>query len=375
MFSRLLPIIRKEFIHIRRDPRTLIVMFIAPLMQIVLLGYAATTDVRNVSMALFDQDHTPQSRSLTESFVASGQFSVAQVVNSQDDLTRLIDSGQVRAGLIIPLGFGSDMVSGRGAQVVFVLDGSDPTVASSSLSSARLIGQAESVRIQQQIQARRGLTGGNMPLEVRTRVWYNPDMTSAVFMIPGLIGLVLQLQATLLTSSAIVREREQGTMEQLIVTPIRPLELIVGKILPYALVAMLIMGEVLLIGTAWFKVPIKGDLLQLLVSSALFMVSALSIGLLVSTVANSQQEAFLLTFLTLLPSIFLSGFIYPVAAMPMFLQLVSRIIPLTYFLIVVRSIVIKGTDISLLMPQIIALTAFGVVLLGAASLRFRKRLD
>ena len=375
MFGRLLPIIRKEFIHIRRDPRTLVVMFIAPLMQIVLLGYAATTDVRNVSMGLFDQDHTPQSRELIEAFVASGQFSVAQVVNSQTDLARLIDAGQVRAGLVIPLGFGNDMVSGRGAQVVFVLDGSDPSVASSSLSAARLIGQAQAVSIQQQLQARRGLTGMILPLEVRTRVWYNPDMASAVFMIPGLIGLVLQLQATLLTSSAIVREREQGTMEQLIVTPIRPFELIIGKILPYALVAMLIMGEVLLIGTAWFRVPIKGDLLQLLFASALFMVSALSIGLLISTVANSQQEAFLLTFLTLLPSVFLSGFIYPIAAMPAFLQVVGSLIPLTYFLIVVRSIVIKGVDISLLMPQIIALLIFGVVLLGVASLRFRKRLD
>ncbi len=375
MFRRLLPIIRKEFIHIRRDPRTLIVMFIAPLMQIVLLGYAATTDVRNVSMGLFDQDHTPQSRELIEAFVASGQFSVAEVVNRQDDLAQLIDSGQVRAGLIIPLGFGNDMVSGRGAQVVFVLDGSDPSVASSSLSAARLIGQAQAVNIQQQLQARRGLTGGALPLEVRTRVWYNPDMASAVFMIPGLIGLVLQLQATLLTSSAIVREREQGTMEQLIVTPIRPFELIIGKILPYALVAMLIMGEVLLIGTAWFKVPIKGDLLQLLFASGLFMVSALSIGLLISTVANSQQEAFLLTFLTLLPSVFLSGFIYPIAAMPVFLQIVGSLIPLTYFLIVVRSIVIKGVDISLLMPQITTLVIFGAVLLTLASLRFRKRLD
>lgn len=375
MFGRLLPIIRKEFIHIRRDPRTLVVMFIAPLMQIVLLGYAATTDVRNVSMGLFDQDHTPQSRELIEAFVASGQFSVAQVVNSQADLARLIDAGQVRAGLVIPLGFGSDMVSGRGAQVVFVLDGSDPSVASSSLSAARLIGQAQAVSMQQQLQVRRGLTGTTLPLEVRTRVWYNPDMASAVFMIPGLIGLVLQLQATLLTSSAIVREREQGTMEQLIVTPIRPFELIIGKILPYALVAMLIMGEVLLIGTAWFKVPIKGDLLQLLFASGLFMVSALSIGLLISTVANSQQEAFLLTFLTLLPSVFLSGFIYPIAAMPAFLQVVGSLIPLTYFLIVVRSIVIKGVDLSLLMPQIMALFIFGFVLLGMASIRFRKRLD
>lgn len=227
MFSRIWPVMRKEFIHIRRDPRTLAVMFIAPLMQLILLGYAATTDVRDVPLAVFDQDRTAASRDLVTAFVASGQFAVAQYTSSDRELATLIDGGKARAGLIIPPGYAADLLGRRGAQVVFVLDGSDPSIAGSSLSAARLIGQAKSVSIQTERRC------AAPPLEVRTRVWYNPDMASAVFMIPGLIGLVLQLQATLLTSSAIVRERERGTIEQLIITPIRPFELILGKILPY----------------------------------------------------------------------------------------------------------------------------------------------
>jgi ABC-2 type transport system permease protein len=375
MHSRIAPIIRKEFIHIFRDPRTLVVMFVTPLMQLILLGYAATTDVRNIPLAVYDQDHTARSRDLVTAFVQSGQFGLAGVVANDRALAEAIDSGQARAGLIIPPGYGNDLLGGRGARVSFVLDGSDPSVASTALSSARLIGQALATEVQQASAAQRGAPPASAPLEVRTRVWYNPDMTSAIFMVPGLIGLVLQLQATLLTASAIVRERERGTIEQLIVTPIRPYELIIGKILPYAVIALGIMVEILLIGTFWFGVPINGSIMLLLALSCLFLLTTLGIGLLISTVANTQQEAFLLTFLTLLPSVFLSGFIYPIAAMPKALQFISAFIPLTYFLTVVRGIIIKGIGVQLLMPQVVALTIFGLALIILASLRFRKRLD
>jgi ABC-2 type transport system permease protein len=376
MRSRLWPIIRKEFIHIFRDPRTLVVMFFTPLLQLVLFGYAATSDVRHVPLAVYDQDRSAQSRRLVAAFVESDQFAVLQYVGSEQELARLIDGGQARAGLIIPPDYASELVGGSSAQVAFVLDGSDPTVAGSSLSAARLIGQAEGTTVQQQALARRGAAAAIAPaIDVRTRVWYNPDMVSAIFMIPALIGMILQMQATLLTSSAIVRERERGTIEQLIVTPIKPLELIVGKILPYALIALLITIEVLLVGVYWFGVPIKGSVLLLLGIACLFLLSSLAIGLLISTVAQTQQEAFLLTFLTMLPSIFLSGFIYPIAAMPRFLQFVSGVIPLTYFLVVVRGIVIKGVGVPSLVPQIVALTIFGSALIVLASLRFRKRLD
>ncbi len=376
MGSRLLPIMRKEFIHITRDPRTLVVMFLTPLIQLILFGYAATSDVRNISMAVYDQSRTPQSRHLVEAFVQSGQFSVARTVASDQELARLVDNGTVRAGLIIPPTYANDLIGGRGAQAAFVLDGSDPSVASTALSSARLIGQVEATDVQQQALARRGGSLALAPaMEVRTRVWYNPDMVSAVFMVPALVGLILQMQATLLTSSAIVRERERGTIEQLIVTPIRSFELIVGKILPYAVMALLITIEILVAGTLLFGVPIKGSVLLLLAISCLFLVSTLGIGLLISTVANTQQEAFLLTFLTIFPSVFLSGFIYPLAALPKVLQYVSGFIPLTYFLVVVRGIVIKGVGVPALTSQITALVIFGVALIVIASLRFRKRLD
>lgn len=375
MRSCILPIIRKEFLHIIRDRRALAITFVAPLMQLIMLGYAATTDVRDVPLAIYDQDRTYQSRELIDAFTTSGQFAIARHVGSEQDLAGLVDAGQVRAALIIPPGYTDELVGGRNAQVAFVLDGSDPSVASMALSSARLIGPALSANLQRQAAARRAATVPPVSPEVRTRVWYNPDMASAVFMIPGLIGLVLQFQATLLTSSAIVRERERNTMELLIVTPIRPFELIFGKLLPYALVELIVISEVLSIGTFWFGVPIKGSLLLLLAIAMLFLISTLAIGLLISTVAKTQYEAFQLSFLTLLPSVFLSGFIYPIAAMPAALQVVSRIIPLTYFLVVVRGILIKGIGLAVLLPQVITLAIFGVMLIALASLRFRKRLD
>ncbi|HMO58266.1 MAG TPA: ABC transporter permease, partial [Roseiflexaceae bacterium] len=315
MFSRILPVMRKEFIHIIRDPRTLAIMFVMPLMQLILLGYAATSDVRDIPLAVYDQDRSAASRQLISDFVQSGQFIASTYTSSERELAALIDAGRVRAGLIIPPAYAADLAGSHGAQVVFVIDGSDPTIASTALASARLIGQASASSIQQQIVAQRGGSFGALPLEVRTRVWYNPDMASAFFMIPGLTGLVLQFQATLLTATAIVRERERGTIEQLIVTPIRPIELILGKILPYAFVAVVIALEVLLIGTLWFGVPIKGDLALLLGITGIFLISTLGIGLLISTIANTQQEALLLTMFTLLPSVFLSGFIYPLSAL------------------------------------------------------------
>jgi ABC-2 type transport system permease protein len=375
--NRILPIIRKEFIHILRDRRALMIAFLTPVVQMIILGYAATTDVRNVPLAVLDQDRTRQSRALIDAFVQSGQFTVYSYVTSERDLAAQIDSGQVRAGLIIPPDYGQTVTAGRDAGVVFVLDGSDPSVASSALSSARLIGASLATRVREETLARRGATTALTPgaPQVRERVWYNPDMDSAIFMVPGLIGLVLQFQATLLTASAVVRERERGTIEQLIVTPIRPYELMLGKILPYALVELLVVGEVLLVGTLWFGVPIRGSLILLVAIACLFLVSTLALGLLISTIAHTQFEAFQLSFLTLLPSVFISGFIYPIDAMPAALQLISKIIPLTYFLVVVRGIIIKGVGIEALLPQIAALTIFGAALLTIASLRFRKRLD
>ena len=374
--SRLRSLVRKEFIQIVRDPRTLVIMFIMPIIMLFLLGYAATNDVRNIPAAIFDQDRSAAARELIDAYRAADYFRFDFDVSSPQELQWLIDSGQARAGLLIPPDYGRRLTHGEQAQVAFVLDGSDPTIAATALSAATLIGQAKATAVLRATLERRGQSGSIAPpVEVRTQVWYNPDLVSTYFMIPALIGTILQYMAVLLTSTAIVRERERGTIEQLIITPIRSWELIVGKLLPYALIAFFNLLEVLIIGTLWFKVPVNGDLGLLLALSALFLVSTLGIGLLISTIARTQFEAMLLAFLIQLPAIFLSGFFFPLAAMPPFLQALSYLVPLRYFLIIVRSIVIKGVGLSAVLPEVIALAIFGVAVMGIAARRFHKRLD
>jgi ABC-2 type transport system permease protein len=364
---------RKEFTHIFRDPRTLAVMFLIPVIQLILLGYAATTDVDHISTAVFDQDRTAQSRELIDTYQASGYFDINYYVTSEEELARLIDGGKARAGLLIPLGYSKDLAREGTAQISMVIDGSDPNIANAALSAATAVGQAKSVEIVQQIL---GIDPEKQPgLEVRPRVWYNPELSSANFMIPGLIGTIMQFLTTFLTSAAIVRERERGTIEQLIVTPLKPYELIIGKLIPYVFIAFWDTLEVLAIGSFWFGVPIRGSLLLLLALSVVALMTSLGMGLFISTVSNTQQESMLLTYFIMLPSIFLSGFMFPIAAMPKVLQYLSYVIPLTYFLIIVRGIILKGIGLELLTEQVVAMAIFGVVMLTLAASRFRKRLE
>jgi len=376
MSSRLFSLIRKEFIQIRRDPRTLILVLMIPVLQLFLLGYAATNDVRNVPLAVYNQDRGPASRDLLDSYRAADYFRYAYDVDSEESLRNLIDAGTARAGIIIPPDYSEQIESTGSAQVAFILDGSDPTVASTALSAALLIGQQHSTTILAERLARRGFsTAVQLPLEIRSQVWYNPDLLSTYFMIPGLIGMILYALTSILTATAIVRERERGTIEQLIVTPIRSWELMVGKLLPYTILAILNTLEVLLIGSWWFKVPIRSGLGLILLVSGLFLLSSLGIGLLASTIANSQQEAMLTVWLTLLPSLFLSGFFFPLEAMPVVLRWISYIFPLRYYLLIIRSLMVKGVGIEAIRNEIIALAIFGVGIMTVAALRFRKRLD
>lgn len=374
--SRLGSLIRKEFLQIVRDPRTLVLTFIFPIVMLFLLGYAATNDVKNISLAVYDQDNTAYSRALQDSFRAADYFRIDYMVGSEDQIRALIDGNLARAALIIPPGYGETIAGGGNAEVAFILDGSDPTVASTALSAATLIGQANATRILNQRMALSGQgTGLSLPLEIRTQVWYNPALVSSYYMIPGLVGMILQFLTTLLTATSIVRERERGTIEQLIVTPLRSWELMVGKLTPYVLIAFFDTIEVLAIGVLVFDVPINGSLGLLLLLSALFLVTTLGIGLLISTVAHTQQEAMLTTMFTIMPSIFLSGFFFPLAAMPAVLQWISYLIPLRYYLIIVRGIILKGVGAAAIWPEIAALSIFAVVVMGAAAGRFRKRLD
>lgn len=374
--SRLLSLVRKEFIQIVRDPRTLALTFLMPVVQLFLLGYAATNDVRNVPLAVFDQDKSPAARDLLDAYRAADYFRLEFDVNSEAEIRTLIDNGSARAGMIIPPDYSSQLAAGRQAQVAFVIDGSDPTVANTALAAATLIGQAKATRLMVERLSLRGQVGPFQPaVEVRTQVWYNPDLVSAYYMVPALIGIILQFLTTILTATAIVRERERGTIEQLIVTPIRAWELVVGKLAPYVIIAFVDTLEILAAGVLLFGVPINGSIPLLLLLAALFLVTTLGIGLFISTISNTQQEAILTAMFTMLPTIFLSGFFFPLAAMPQILQWISYAVPLRYFLIIVRSIVLKGVGAAALWPEIIALSIFATVIMGAAALRFRKRLD
>lgn len=376
MWNRLSSLIRKEFIQITRDPRTLAMTFIMPVVMMFLLGYAATNDVRNIALVVLDQDQTPASRRLIDAYRVADYFVISQPVDSEEELRDLIDRNAARAGLIIPPGYGRALAGWENAQVAFVLDGSDPTVASTALAAAQLIGQAQATQVSiERLQARGQTVMTVQPIDVRTMVWFNPGLISAYYMVPAMIGIILQYLTTMLTATSIVRERERGTIEQLIVTPLRSWELILGKLTPYVLIAFLNTIEVLTIGVLLFHVPINGDLMLLLLLTALFLITTLGIGLLISSIANTQQEAMLTTMFTLLPSIFLSGFFFPLAAMPVWLQIVSYAIPLRYFLIIVRGIVLKGVGMAALWPEVIALGIFALIVMSAAVMRFRKSLD
>jgi len=373
---RLTSLIRKEFIQILRDPRTLVLVLVIPVMQLFLLGYAATNDVRNVALVVYDQDRGPAARELLDAYRSADYFEIAYDVDSEEELGDLIDSGEARVGLIIPPDYTDQLKSGGSAAVMFVLDGSDPTVASTALSAAQMIGQQHATQIlTQRLERSAQANALQPPLEVHTRIWYNPDLISSYFMIPGVIAMILFFLTSILTATAVVRERERGTIEQLIVTPIRSWELVVGKILPYVILAFLNMLEVLAIGHWWFGVPIRGSLVLILGLSGLFLLTSLGIGLLASTIANTQQEAMLVVWMTLLPALFLSGFFFPLEAMPKILQWISYFFPLRYYLVIIRALLLKDIGVASLRTEIFALLIFGLVLMTLASLRFRKRLD
>lgn len=373
MLFRLAHLVSKEFIHIRRDPRTLGIMIVMPLVMLILLGYAATTDIEHLRIAVYDGDKSPFSRHLIEAYRASNTFDVVNYVAREDELTYLIEHGDVYGALVIPAGYGQKMAALEEAEVAFLIDGTDATAANTVLSASQGVGQALTVRL---IEQKRGLPADQMPgVEVRPRVWYNPDLKSTHFMIPGMIVVVLFIFTILFTATSIVRERELGTIEQLMITPVRPIELIVAKVLPYVVISFVIVMEVLAIGVLLFGVPITGSVPLLLGLSALFMLTSLGVGILVSSVATTQQEALLMTFATALPTIYLSGFVFPIEAMPRWLQLVTYLVPARYAMVIMRGIILKGVGLEVLFEQVAAVLAFSTFMVFLAATRFKKKLD
>jgi ABC-2 type transport system permease protein len=372
MIRRTLSLTRKEMTHIVRDPRTLAIMIIIPLVMLTVLGYAGTTDVDHLRTAVYDGDKTPHSRSLIDAYQTSNYFDIVAHVDEEDDLTTMIERGDVRGALIIPAGYGRKMAAGEPTNVAFLIDGSDPTVANTAFSASQLVGQSVST---QKIEQKFGLSVNALPgVDVMPRVWYNPNMESANFMIPGLMAMILLMFTTLLTATAIVRERELGTIEQLIVTPIRAIELIIAKVTPYILVSFFIVVEILAGGVIMFGIPIKGSVSLLLGLSSLFLVTALGQGILISTLARTQLEAFLLTFATVLPSVFLSGLFFPIEAMPGWLQAITYLVPARYAMVIMRGIILKGVGLEILREQVVAIIIFSVVLVVLAAARFKKKL-
>jgi len=373
MFFRVSNLIYKEFIHIRRDPRTLFIMIVQPLVMLILLGYAATTDIEHLHTAVYDGDKTPQSRALIEAYQNSNYFDIVAYVPREQDLAYLIDHGDVRGALVIPAGYGQQMVAQEQVDVAFLIDGSDPTAANTIFSASQSVGQAVTTKL---IEQRLGTSADNIPgVEVRPRVWYNPNLKSAYFMIPGLIVLVLFVFTILFTATSIVRERELGTIEQLIITPIRPIELVVAKVVPYVLVSFVVVMEVLTVGVLLFGVPINGSVALLLGLAALFLLTSLGVGILVSSIATTQQEALLMTIATALPTVYLSGFLFPIEAMPRWLQYVTYLVPARYALVIMRGIILKGVGLEILFEQVVAVLIFSTLVLILAATRFKKKLD
>ncbi len=358
--------LRKEFIQMRRDRLTLAMMVVIPAVQLALFGFAIRTEVRHLPTLVLDQARTSESRSLVATLVNSSYFDVVRQVSSREEIAREIERGTAAAALIIPPEFTRDIKRRRGAQAQIIVDAADPLSSQAALQGAMLA----SLTWNPTSQAPRLQVA-----ELRVRPWYNPMLASSTYIVPGIIGVLLSLTMVIITAMAVVRERERGTMEQLIVTPINRTSLMLGKLLPFLLVGYVQTTVILVLGKVLFDVPLRGSLPLLYFISLPFIVASLGVGLLFSTMVKTQAQAMQAGFMFILPNILLSGFMFPRAAMPEPAQWLGLLLPLTYFLEVLRGILLRGAGMSALWPELLALTAFAVVLVALSVRRFHKTLD
>jgi drug efflux transport system permease protein len=376
--QRLRFLVWKEFLELRKDPKLFGVVVVAPILQLTMLGYAATTDVRDVPVVVADGDRSPSSRELIGRFDGSRNFTIVDVVSTARDVEPHLESGRAWLALSIPAGYGADVENGVPATLQVIADGSDSNSTTVALGYATsLIGGYAQELVEMRSAGNSGNTAPPMRtggIEPRIRIWFNPQLESRHFMIPGVLALVLLVVTANLASMAIVREKELGTLEQLNVTPLRRWELIAGKLLPYGAIAMLDVLLVVAVAVFWFEIPLRGSFTLLLGMSLLYVLCTLALGLFISTISETQQQAMMTaTFFFLTPMIYLSGFIFPIENMPIVIQVFTYLIPLRYFLIIVRGIFLKGIGLELLWPQAAALAAWGVIVLSLAVSRSRKR--
>jgi ABC-2 type transport system permease protein len=373
----ILNIIIKEFLQLKRDPRLFGIVFIAPVMQLVILGYAANMDVTTVHTAVFDQDKTSTSRKFIWAFERSGYFKIDDYVDNYSRITKDINSGNVLWALVIPKDFEKNIERKQSAPVQTIFDGSDGNKTSIVFGYLQGVVSNYSTNIMLQTMDKNGLknpVAGSLTAEAR--VWYNPDLTTRVYMVPSIMGLILMVITTILMSMAIVKEREIGTLEQLIVTPIKPYQLIIGKVIPFIILAFVDILIVLSVMVFWFGIGVRGSFIFLVFSSFLFVLSTLGIGLFISTVSKTQQQAMMVAqFAIMMPMIYLSGFAFPIENMPKFVQYLTYLMPLRYYIIILRAVVLKGAAFTELIPETLMLLLFGVVILYASSLRFKKRFN
>jgi ABC-2 type transport system permease protein len=370
--QRIIALLKKEFGQLFKDKKLLPIVFIAPVLQLALLGYAASVDVKNISMVLCDLDKTEESRTLAEKFVTSGYFSIEYATDDYNAIPAYLDDNKVTMALVIPHGFGSNLLKKNPAKVQLLVDGSEGSSSAIGVGYAgQIVGQYSNAVLTE--IAGRAPSGG---INAQVRTWYNPDLKSRNYMVPGVLVLLLLVTTMNLTSMAIVKEKEIGTLEQIMVTPIRPTELIIGKLIPFTLIGAVNATIVVLVTIFWFGIPIKGSVPLLIGLSGFFLLTTLGLGLFISTITRTQQQAMMIgQFFILQPMMYLSGFTFPVENMPKLLQVISWGIPMRHYLVIVRSLFLKGVGFSDLWLQAVLLLFMGVIVLTASILRFHKKLD
>jgi ABC-2 type transport system permease protein len=377
MLARVYHMLVKEFLQLRRDRYARIRLLVPPLVQMIMFGYAATFEVHNVATAVLDRDNSQESRDLVSRFTASGRFEVIAIARDEAELGRLVDAGRATIGMQIRSGFAEQLRKGVTAPVQLIVDGTNSNTALIALGYVNRIGTAFAGEYATSALARvaparlRAIPS----VELEERPWFNPGFESRWFFVPGVIGSLMLVITINLTAFAVVREREIGTLEQVMVTPIRPMEFILGKTLPSFLVGLTEAGLITLVGTLWFRVPFRGDPLVLLLGVSLFLMCTLGMGLLISTICTTQQQAFASSFFILTPGFTLSGFSFPIASMPPVMQWLTYLNPLRYFLVVLRGTFLKGVGLGVLWPQMLAMAVIGGVVLSVSIVRFRKSLD
>lgn len=365
-------IVRKEIIQIRRERATLRIMIIAPLFQLLVFGYVVATEIRELPMVVLDRSESAESRNLVEKFQAAGYFVVDRHVESLDQVTERINLGHAVLGLVIPPGYATHIRKGTRAQVQLLVDGTNSNTATIALGYAGGVVAAENQKLMKGNSERLGFQMVEAGIRQEERVWFNPSLRAINYMIPGILCVLLMQMLLPMTAFSLVKERERGTIEQLMVTPIRAGEILVGKTIPYIFVGFLDIILILTLGTLWFRVPIAGSVLALLGYASIFILVALGWGILIATVARTQQQAALMSQFVMVPNLLLSGFMFPIESMPDALQKLTYILPMRYFLVMVRGVIMKDASIADLWPQAVALAILGIVVFSISWLRFRK---